>query len=127
MAIAAKRPIKDQVLQIAEEMGYEAMKEPAPPRFRIFGWFRERPFRPDIVVKRDGRSAIVVVRSHPIILYDIFLTDQLRRKEGAEAVVCVSDSAFDRVRGSSFEYAEELGVHLCRLSEFGDALEELLD
>ena len=127
MAIAAKINITDQVLQIAEDLGYEAMKESTTPPFRIFGWFRERPFRPDIVVKRDDRSAIVVVRSHPIMMYDIFLTDQLRRKEGTEALVCVSDSAFSRVRGSSFEYAEELGVHLCRLSEFGDALEELLD
>ena len=127
MAIATKSNIKDQVLQIAEDLGYEARKEPAPPQFRIFGWFRERPFRPDIVVKRDDRSAIVVVRSHPILLYDISLTDRLRRKEGTEALVCVSDSAFDRVRGSSFEYADELGIHLCPLSEVGDALRELLE
>ena len=127
MAIATESSITDQVVQIAESLGYEARKEPITPPFRIFGWFRERPFRPDIVVNRDDRFAVVVVRSHPIMMYDIFLTDQLRRKEGAEALVCVSDSAFGRVRGSSFEYAEELGVHLCRLSEFGDALEKLLD
>lgn len=127
MAIAAEINITDQVLQIAEDLGYEAVKEPTTPPFRIFGWFRERPFRPDIVVKRDDKSAIVIVRSHPMMMYDVFQAYQARLQGNAQALICVSDSAFERVRGSAIEYADELGVHLCRLSEVGDALEELLD
>ena len=127
MAIVSESRITDKVLQIAESSGYEAVKEPESPPFRIFGWFKGRSFRPDIVLRRHNRSAIVVVRSHPVIMYDIFLTNQMRERDGAEALICVSDSAFDRVRGSAIEYAEELGVHLCPLSEAGDALKYLLD
>ena len=78
-------------------------------------------------MRRNNKSAIVVVRSNPVIFYDIFLTNQLRERDGSEALICVSDSAFGRVRGSSFEYADELGVRLCPLSEVGDELKNLLD
>ncbi len=118
--------LRTRYFQIAEDLGYEARKEPEPPPFRILGWFRGRNFRPDIVLKRHNRSAIVVVRSHPIMMYDVFLTYQIREREGTEALICVSDSVFDRIRGSAIEYADELGVHLCRLSEVEHALEKLL-
>ncbi len=127
MAIVTESHITDQVLQIAESCGYEAIKEPETPPFRIFGWFRERNFRPDIVLKRHNKSAIVVVRSHPVMMYDVFLTYQMRLSEDAQALICVSDSSFKRIRRSTIEYAEELGVHLCRLSEVEHALEKLLD
>lgn len=127
MAIVSEIHIRDQVRHIAEDLGYETWKEPAAPRSRFFGWFRERPFRPDIVVKRDDRSAIVIVRSHPMMMYDVFQAHQARIQWNAQALICVSDSAFERVRGSAIEYADELGVHLCRLSEVGDALSGLLE
>ena len=48
-------------------------------------------------------------------------------KEDIGALICVTDDAFPRVRESSKEYAHDLDVRLCPLSEVGDALKELLD
>lgn len=118
-----------RVVEAANDLGYEATVEPNSPPFRIFGWFRGREFKPDVVVRRQDKSAVVVARSSPAIMYDVFLTDQVRQKLGtnnAGALICVEDSAFSRVRKSSKEYAEDLNVRLCPLSEVGDVLRELL-
>ena len=61
------------------------------------------------------------------MMYDVFLTHQARGKEDTGALICVSDADFPRIRGSSREYASDLNVRLCPLSEVGDALKELLD
>ena len=119
-----------RVMEAASDLGYEATIEPDSPPFRIFGWFRGREFKPDIVVRRQDKSAVVVTRSSPAIMYEVFLTDQVRRKLGSNdtgALICVEDSAFSRVRKSSKDYAEDLNVRLCPLSEVGDVLKELLD
>ena len=119
-----------RVVEMASNLGYEATIEPYSTPFRIFGWFRGREFRPDVIVKRQDKFAVVVARSSPAIMYDVFLTDQMRRKLGTTetgALICVADSAFSRVRKSSREYASDLNVRLCPLSEVGDVLRELLE
>ena len=125
-----EKSVAGQIMEAASKSGYEATMEPDRPPFRIFGWFRGREFRPDVIVKRHGKSAIVVARSSPAIMYDVFLTHKARQKLGGEdigALICVTDDAFPRVRKSSKEYANDLNVRLCPLSEVGDALKELLD
>lgn len=122
----------NQVVKVANGLGpgYQATVEANSPPFRIFGWFRGREFQPDVIVKRLDKSAVVVARSSPAIMYDVFLTDQVRRKLGTRetgALICVADSAFPRVRKSSKEYANDLDVRLCPLSEVGGVLKELLD
>ncbi len=126
MAKVSENPVASQVAKVARDFGYEASLEPDTPPFRVFGWFRERKFRPDIIVRHNNRSAIVVARSRPVVVYDVFLTHQLRDKGSTGALICVTDDSFQRIRGSSREYADELDVRLCPLSEVGDALKELL-
>jgi hypothetical protein len=127
MAKVAENTMEIQVAEVASDLGYEAIIEPDRTPFRLFGWFRERQFRPDVVVKHQGRVTIVVTKSRPAMMYDIFLTHQVRRKEDTGAIICVSDAAYHRVRDSSREYANDLNVRLCPLSEVGDVLKELLD
>ena len=119
-----------EVARVAEDFGYEAKIEQDDPDFRILDLFRERKFKPDVIVKHNNRSAIVVARSDHLIFRDVFLTDQLRKKrdkKGFGALICVDDSSFDRVIGSSSEqYADDLNVRLCRLSDVGDVLQEML-
>ena len=119
--------IANHIVQVAHEFGYEATLEPASPPFRIFGWFRGRQFGPDIVVRHENRSAVVVVKSRPAVMYDVFITDQLRGKKETGALICVSDASFRRIRDSATDYAHELDVRLCSLSGVGDILRELLD
>lgn len=130
MAKVLENPVANQVMRVASDFGYQATIEPDRPPFRIFGWFRGREFKPDVLVKHHNKSAIVVARSSPVIMYDVFLTNQLRQKLGKDdvgALICVPDAAFPRIRGSSREYAKDLNVRLCPLSEVGDVLKELLD
>ena len=122
--------METQVMEVASNLGYEATIEPDSSPFRIFGWFRGREFKPDVIVKRQGKSAFVVARPSAAIMYDVFLTDQVRRKLGSDntgALICIADSAFSRVRQSSKNYADDLNVRLCPLSEVGDALKEMLE
>ena len=132
MAKVLDNRVADQVVKVASGLGpgYEATTEPDSPPFRIFGWFRGREFKPDVIVKRHNKSVIVVARSSPAIMYDVFLTNEARQKfdgKDIRALICVADSAFPRVRKSSKDYAKDLNVQLCPLSEVGDALKELLD
>jgi signal recognition particle subunit SEC65 len=130
MAKVVENPVADQVVKVASNLGYEATIELDRPPFRVFGWFRGREFKHDVLVKNRNKSAIVVARSSPVIMYDVFLTNQIWCKLGKEvvgALICVPDSAFPRIRGSSRDYAKDLSVRLCPLSEVGDALKELLD
>ena len=130
MAKALNDRVADQVAKAASNLGYKVTVEPDAPPFRVFGWFRGRDFKHDVLVKHHNKSAIVVARSSPAIMYDVFLTNQMRHKIGKEdigALICVTDDAFPRVRESSKEYAHDLDVRLCPLSEVGDTLKELLD
>ena len=127
MSKISDNTITNQIVQVAREFGYEAIREPVSPPFRIFGWFRGRRFGPDIVVRHDNRSAIVVAKSRPAVMYDVFITDQLRGKKDTGALICVSDASFRRIRDSATDYALELDVRLCSLSGVGDILRELLD
>ena len=127
MAKISENRFEYEVIQAANAIGYEAAMTPDTVPFRIFGWFRGRQFRPDIIVKHDDRTAIVVIKSRPAMMYDIFLTHQARGGEDTGALICVTDDAFPRVRESSKEYAKDLNVRLCPLSEVGDTLKELLD
>ena len=61
------------------------------------------------------------------MMYDVFLTNQAKEKDDFGAIICVSDADYLRIRDSSREYATDLNVRLCPLSEVGDALKELLD
>ena len=129
MAKVTENQVAIEVARVAEELGYEAKIEQDDPDFRILDLFRERKFKPDVIVKHNNRSAIVVARSHPHIFYIVALTDQLRKKRDKKdfgALICVDESSFGRLRGSSKEYADDLNVRLCRLSDVGDVLKEML-
>ena len=126
MARVSESPVEHEVIQVAENIGYEAKIVPDAIPFRFFGWFRGRQFKPDIVVNHGGQSAIVVLKSRPAMMYDILLTHQARGKEDTGALICVSDSAYPQIKESSKEYAEDLNVRLCPVSEVGDVLRELL-
>lgn len=127
MAKISENQFEYAVIQVANDIGYEATVVPDTIPFRVFGWFRGRQFRPDLIVKHDDRTAIVVTKSRPVMMYDIFLTHQVRGVEDTGALICVSDAAYPRIKESSREYAKDLDVRLCPLSEVGEALKELLD
>ena len=126
MARVSESTIASQIVEISQSLGYAATMEPDGEPFRLFGWFRGRKFRPDIRVKNGNRSAIVVVKSRPVMVYDVFLTDQVRGERGTGALICFPDALSQQIRESAREYAEELDVCLCPLSGAGQELRALL-
>lgn len=130
MAEVFENPVADEVAKVAEGFGYEAEIVYNTPESRLLEFFRGRKFRPDVIVRHNNRSVVVVARSRPAMMYDVFLTSRLRDKRGendTRALFCVKDKFFSDIRGSSREYAGELNVRLCPLSEVGDVLQDLLE
>ena len=127
MSTVSDRKLVEQVRDIAQSLGYRATLEPRASQIRVFGWFRGREFRPDIYLERSGRSVIVEVSSRPVLTYDIFQVDQMRRGKVIGALICVADPAYGRIKNSVMDYAEELNVHLCKLSDARSALGDLLN
>lgn len=116
-----------QVAKIASDIGFEAIIESGGSSFRVFGWFQGRRFTPDITVQHGAQAVAVVVMQHTVLLYDVYLASQTRRKKDNCAILCVPDAEFRHVPESVQEYAAQMNVRLCPLSEVGDALKELLD
>ena len=126
MTRMSENTIANRIVEIAQSLDYVATLEPEREPFRLFGWFRERKFRPDVRVQNGTRAAIVVVKSRPVMVYDVFLTDQVRGQKGTQALMCVPDTIFPQIRESARQYAEELDVRLCSLSDAGQELQALL-
>jgi hypothetical protein len=124
--VTVKTPATEQILETALSLGYEAIFDPYKPS-RVVRWFRGRDFRPDILVKNGNREAIVVAMSGLASFTLVHFTHLERRKGDTGALICVSDSAFPNLPKSTRDYANDLNVRLCPLSEVGDALKELLD
>ena len=126
MATTLEESVLNQVKQVARGLEYDAKIDLGSHPFRRFNWFRNREFRPDILVQHDNRAVIVEVKSRPVMLYDVFLVDQARKGKDMGAVICVPDDSFPRIREGTRGYAEEMNVRLCPLSEVGDALKAML-
>ena len=77
-------------------------------------------------MRREERSAVVEIKSRPIMIYDVFLVHQARPKPSAAALICVPDNPFSRTRESAREYAQDLDVQLCSLSNLKKELKTLL-
>jgi hypothetical protein len=123
--VTVKTPATEQILKSALSLGYEVTFDPYKPA-PIVRWFRGRNFRPDILVKNGSREVIVVAMSGLASFALVHFTHLERRKEDTGALICVSDNAFPRLPKSTWDYAGEVDVRLCPLSEVGDALKELL-
>ena len=124
--VTVKTPDVQQIMDTATSLGYEAIFDPYKPP-PVVRWFRGRDFRPDVLVKNDGREVIVVAVSGLVTFALVNFTHLERKKEDAGALICVSDDAFPRLPQSTWDSAGDLNVRLCPLSEVGDALKELLD
>ncbi len=124
--VTVKTPDVERIMEAATSLGYKAIFDPYKPP-PVVRWFRERNFRPDILVKNDSREVVVVAMSGLVTFAMVNFTHLERKKEDTGALICVSDDAFPCLPKSTWDSANDLNVRLCPLSEVGDALRELLD
>ena len=126
MALGQKETIAEQVGDIGRRFGYktEFGHKTSPSRF--WGLFRDRKYVPDILLKRGGRTAIVEVKTRPVVTYDIFQMAQMRGDSDLAALICAPDPEYYRIAPSVRVYAEDVGVEVCSFSGLDDALSNLL-
>ena len=127
MARISEKSMVNQVAEIAMSNGFKAKIEPERSLFQLFGWFSDRRFNPNMTVRNGDRVVAVVVMLHTVLLYDVYLTSQTAGKNDIGTILCIPDDSFRHVPGSVHEYAGQMDVRLCPLSQVGDALKELLD
>ncbi len=127
MAMAQERAIFNRVRDIAKDLGYDTTfaSEFSKPRF--WPWLRETKFVPDVFLRRGGDTAIVEVKTRPVVTHDIFQMQKMREGRRMEALICVPNQAFHRIAPSVRAYAKTNNVSICRFSEIESALKELLE
>ena len=122
-----------QVEDIIRESGYKLTREPSRvPNRRLWqddpaSLVRGLKYRPDILVERGKKFAIVEVKTRPVLLGGIIQARQYADYFGAAVILCVPDDVFPEIPASVKTFAEEQGVRLCPLDKIGNALKNLLD
>jgi hypothetical protein len=122
-----------QVEDIIRELGYKFTREPSKvPNRRLWqddpaSLVRGLRFRPDILVERGKKIAIVEVKTRPVLLGGVIQARQYADYFGAAVILCVPDDVFPEIPRSVKEFAEEQGIRLCPLADVGNALKDLLD
>ena len=128
MTAMSQAEVVERAIERAELHGFRAELPVLKPVRRFF-WRRmpERQAVPDFLVNHGQKSAAVEVKAITPLLGAVSQTREYADHFASEAVLCVSDDSFERIPGSVREYADRLKVRLCRVSEIGETLKELLE
>ena len=116
-----------RIAELAQSLSYKAVTEPDREPFQLFGWFRERKFHPDMRVTNGNRTAIIIVKCRFITVYDILATHKARGNKANCALICAPDEMLNKTRPSAWDYAKDMEVNLCSVSDAGRVLQTLLD
>lgn len=122
-----------QVEDVIRKSGYQFIREPSKvPNRRLWqddpaSLVRGLKYRPDFLVERGKKFAIVEVKARPVLLGGVIQARQYADYFGADVILCVPDDVFPEIPGSVKKFAEEQGIHLCPPDKVGNALKDLLD
>ena len=122
-----------QVEDVIKGLGYKLTREPSRiPNRRLWqddpaSLVRGLRYRPDILVERGKKFAIVEVKTRPVLLGGIIQARHYADYFDAAVILCVPDDVFSEIPGSVKTFAEEQGIRLCSLDKVGNALKDLLD
>ena len=126
MAMSREQNFVSQIVHAARRLGWQAIPQSGRGGFSVFGWPDRGRKEPDIVLRRGGRSIIVVVSTRPVIVYDIHMVRLMRDQYRAEAIICLPEVAYRRTRTSAKSFAREVEVRLIQCSEDNAMLNRLL-
>ena len=121
-----------QVEDVIRELGYKLTREPSKvPNRKLWqndpaSLVRGLRYRPDILVERGKKFAIVEVKTRPVLLGGVIQARQYADYFDATVIICVPDNVFPEIPRSVKNFSEEQGIRLCPLGDVGDALKDLL-
>ena len=122
-----------QVEDAITNLGYKLTAEPTQfPNQRLWledplSLLRGPKYRPDFLVERDGKYAIVEVKSRLFLLEGVIQARKYADYTGLDVVICVPDELLEEIPGSVIDFADYLDVRLSALSEVDGVLKDLLD
>ena len=132
MTRALEFEFTSRVVQAIRARGYKLSREPSRiPNRR--SW-RDNPaslvrglrYRPDILVERGGKFAIVEIKTRPVLLGGVIQARQYANYFGAAVIICVPDDVFPQIPRSVRAFAKDRRIRLCPLAEIGHVLRDLL-
>lgn len=128
MTAMSQAEVVERAIEAAELHGFRAESPRPRPTRRLF-WQRSRAPEPmpDFLVSRGEKSAAVEVKAYTPLLGAVSQTREYADHFSSQAVLCVPDDSFERIPGSVHDYADHLKVHLCRVSDIGETLKDLLE
>ena len=128
MTALSQAEVVERAIEAAELHGFRTAPPRRKPVRRLF-WQRTRAPEPlpDFLVSHGEKSAAVEVKAYTPLLGAVSQTREYADHFASQAVLCVSDDSFERIPGSVREYADHLKVRLCRVSEIGETLRDLLE
>lgn len=128
MTAMTQAEVVERAIEAAQLHGFRAELPNQKPARRLF-WRRTRDRRsiPDFLVNHGQKSAAVEVKAFTPLLGAVSQTREYADHFASEALLCVSDDSYERIPGSVRVYADHLKVRLCRVSEIGETLKELLE
>ena len=121
-----------QVEDVIRELGYKLTREPSKvPNRKLWqndpaSLVRGLRYRPDILVERGKKFAIVEVKTRPVLLGGVIQARQYADYFDATVIICVPDNVSPEIPRSVKTFSEEQGIRLCPLGDVGDALKDLL-
>lgn len=118
-----------QAIEDAQKRGYRAHRLDGDSTGRgIFGLGKRKPVpTADILVEHGEKSAVIEVKTATPLLGAVWQTREYGDYSGAQAILCVPDSSFERIPESVREYADRVSVRLCPVSQIGETLKDLLE
>ena len=128
MTAMSQAQVVEQAMEAAELHGFRAELPHRKPTRRLF-WQRSRAPEPmpDFLVSHGEKSAAVEVKAYTPLLGAVSQTREYADHFASQAVLCVADDTFERIPGSVRDYADHLKVRLCRVSDIGETLKDLLE
>ena len=122
----------NQILELAQELGFETRRSPRVSSYRGFKQRlsgerrRTEAMRPDLVVAHDGRVVVVEVKRGQVLPGGVEQVLDYVDALDAVGVLCVPDSVFPNIASSVVQYADRTHIRICSFSEVGEVLRKLL-
>ena len=129
MTAMSAEEVVARAVEAANSHGYSTEAQPVKRTgWKVFGIGpRRRTFSPDLLVQHGDKSAVIEVKTVPPLLGAVSQSREYGDHFGAQPVICVPDTQFEKIPESVKDFAGRVNVRLYPVSQIEDALKLLLE